>query len=409
MKRKTMVILTATALAQAAHAQSAVTLYGVVDAGVNYATNVQTAVVNGVPVRGGTAVTLNSLTGLSGERFGFLGKEDLGGGLNAIFQLENGFLVNNGSLANGGAEFGRQAWVGLSNKTGALTFGRQYDPLTDIVGAFASGRSWAGYIAAHPDDLDNALGTRRVNNSVKAVFNATQNLTFEGMYSLGGVAGGIGHDELWSLAASYSMNGLQLGTAYLKARNPNLSYFGTNPNASGASGNNLGSAGSTTSPASNPMFAAFASAAALDVMGVGASYAFGKSTLGAVFTRTLFSDLGDVSASGPNPAGYTGSAGLTDFELNYSYRFLPSLIAGVALNYTRAGSVGGHIGGIYRQADFGIDYALSKHSDIYGIAGYQHASGLDSFGRPAVAAIASLTPASGQNEATFQIGLRHKF
>ncbi|MFP3617304.1 porin, partial [Paraburkholderia sp. SIMBA_050] len=49
-----------------------------------------------------------------GSRWGLRGTEDLGGGLKAIFVLENGFSVGTGAAGQGGAMFGRQAYVGLS-------------------------------------------------------------------------------------------------------------------------------------------------------------------------------------------------------------------------------------------------------------------------------------------------------
>jgi predicted porin len=62
------------------------------------------------------------------------GEEDLGGGLKAIFQLENGFDPGTGKLNQGGREFGRQAFVGLTrDQWGTVTLGRQYDPLVDMV------------------------------------------------------------------------------------------------------------------------------------------------------------------------------------------------------------------------------------------------------------------------------------
>jgi predicted porin len=86
--------------AGAAQAQSSVTLYGVVDAGLGYVSNANQA--------------SDSLWGmingnLSGSRWGLKGTEDLGGGLKAIFQLENGFDPGTGQLNQGGREFGRQA------------------------------------------------------------------------------------------------------------------------------------------------------------------------------------------------------------------------------------------------------------------------------------------------------------
>jgi predicted porin len=127
--------------AAAAHAQSSVTLYGIVDVGLSYVNNAQTgrssAGLRGAPQ---TALTDAHATGMSGSRWGLRGSEDLGGGLKALFVLENGFMVNNGTLAQGGAEFGRQAYVGLSSAAaGTVTAGRQYDPLADAIRATSAG------------------------------------------------------------------------------------------------------------------------------------------------------------------------------------------------------------------------------------------------------------------------------
>src|SRR5690348_13872530 len=86
-------------MASAANAQSSVTLYGIIDSGVNYTTNVQTAHPAAGPlgahqiamIEGGSA-------GLQGSRWGLKGTEDLGGGLKSLFLLESGFYSNNGVL-----------------------------------------------------------------------------------------------------------------------------------------------------------------------------------------------------------------------------------------------------------------------------------------------------------------------
>src|SRR5258708_32662296 len=75
---------------------------------------------------------------MRGNRWGFVGQEDLGGGLSAIFRLESGFNVENGTSAQGGREFVRQAYVGLSSPYGTLTLGRQYDFIVEHVGVVRS-------------------------------------------------------------------------------------------------------------------------------------------------------------------------------------------------------------------------------------------------------------------------------
>src|ERR1700730_9646737 len=105
----------ASALPIAAYAQSRVTLYGILDEGVVYQNNTGGAT-------GGKKVSLDSLAGINGSRWGLTGSEDLGGGLRAIFTLESGQNINNGTFGQGGTEFGRQAFVGLgTDRFGSLT------------------------------------------------------------------------------------------------------------------------------------------------------------------------------------------------------------------------------------------------------------------------------------------------
>jgi len=149
--RKIAIGCAAGVIACTAHAQSSVTLYGLIDVGVAYANNAQVAKPGGQPVGASQlALTDGTSTGLSGSRWGLRGTEDLGGNLKAIFVLENGFNVNSGALAQGGAEFGRQAYIGLSSNQGTVTVGRQYDPTIDFVQPLAASGSWAGYMGSHP-------------------------------------------------------------------------------------------------------------------------------------------------------------------------------------------------------------------------------------------------------------------
>jgi predicted porin len=69
-----------------AFGQSSVTLYGLMDAGITYTNNVVTSAGHGSNVQfvSGSA---------QGDRWGLKGSEDLGGGLKAIFVLENGYQI----------------------------------------------------------------------------------------------------------------------------------------------------------------------------------------------------------------------------------------------------------------------------------------------------------------------------
>lgn len=98
-------------------AQSNVTIYGLVDVGVEYVTHVNAA--------GDSATKMPSLTGTLPSRIGFKGNEDLGNGLKALFVLESGFAPDSGALGQGGRIFGRNAYVGLQGGFGTFTLGRQ--------------------------------------------------------------------------------------------------------------------------------------------------------------------------------------------------------------------------------------------------------------------------------------------
>ncbi|WP_207004664.1 porin [Trinickia mobilis] len=102
----------------AAFAQSSVTLYGIMDTGVEYVTHANAA--------GDHLIRMPGITGELPSRWGMRGSEDLGSGLKATFILESGFNVRGGDSGQGGRLFGRQALVGLEGPWGALTLGRQY-------------------------------------------------------------------------------------------------------------------------------------------------------------------------------------------------------------------------------------------------------------------------------------------
>ena len=394
MKKSLLALAALGAFAGVAHAQSSVTLYGIVDEGFNINTNA-----------GGKHLYNLSSGVLQGSRWGLRGTEDLGGGLKAIFVLENGFDTNTGKLGQGGLLFGRQAFVGLSSNYGSITLGRQYDSAVDYVGPLEVGDQWGGYITAHPGDLDNLNNDYRVNNSIKFTSNNYNGLTFGGLYSLGGIAGQTGRNQIWSGGVGYSNGPLVLGAGYLNVHNPNASFWGNQPNAVAAPGNNIGST-SLTGVQKNPIIAGFASAHTYQVAGAGGAYTIGAATVGLTYSYIQFSSLGTDFVTAP---AYKGSATFNNGEVNFKYQLTPALVLGVAYDYTRLASFNGHGGANYNQGAAGADYFLSKRTDIYLVGVYQHASGTDSTGQTAVASINGLTPSNSNNQTTVRVGIRHKF
>ncbi|RBL80035.1 porin [Streptomyces cavourensis] len=120
MKKTLLAAALLAGFAGVAQAETSVTLYGIIDTGLGYN-----------KISGGTDAQNGSKFGMingvqNGSRWGLRGSEDLGDGLRAVFQLESGFDSGNGTSAQGGRLFGRQATVGLaSDSWGQLDFGRQ--------------------------------------------------------------------------------------------------------------------------------------------------------------------------------------------------------------------------------------------------------------------------------------------
>ena len=112
-------LLAVTALG--AHAQSSVTLFGLVDMSIGS---------NKAP--GGLRQTGVDSGKLTTSYFGLRGAEDLGGGLSAVFRLEGFLQADTGASGrfSGDTLFSRTASVGLSSKTlGTFTLGRNTTPL----------------------------------------------------------------------------------------------------------------------------------------------------------------------------------------------------------------------------------------------------------------------------------------
>jgi len=162
----TRVALAALAVAAApAMAQSSVTVYGVLDAGILHLSNTSGGVGYLPSAVNNGSVTKMQDGGIGGSNWGLKGSEDLGAGMKANFGLESGTMsLENGT--SGGLNFTRASWVGLSGNFGAVNFGAINNGGLDFVSTVApiQGTSFAGgygvIIGADP-----AYGQVRWSNS----------------------------------------------------------------------------------------------------------------------------------------------------------------------------------------------------------------------------------------------------
>lgn len=195
MKKTAFTLALSAMAATAAHAQSNVTVYGLLDAGVEYVSDANAA---------GDSLLRQSSGGTNTSRIGFRGTEDLGGGLKALFQLEGGILLDTG--ASDGALFGRQANVGLEGGFGRVIAGRSYSTTYDFLLPFdpmgyAPLYSWA--------TSSNATGGRRdgmltgVSNLIKyqGTFNGVK---LGASYGFGEAAGSTTDSARLVLGAGYA-------------------------------------------------------------------------------------------------------------------------------------------------------------------------------------------------------------
>ena len=373
MKKSLIVVAVAASFASVAHAQSSVTLYGLLDAGLTYTSNVNH-----------NAKWAAGSGGINQSMFGLRGSEDLGGGLKAIFTLESGFNINNGKFANNNGMFNRQAFVGLSSaQYGTVTLGRQYDAAQDYLAPLTATGSWGGTYFAHPFNNDNlnTNGGSAVNNSVKYSSANYAGFTFGGTYGFSNQAGAFANNREYSVGAAYQWQGLHLGAAYAQQNNPGAA------NGGASDGSILGLAGNFRQRE----------------FGAAASYSFGPATVGAAWTQSRID----------NVVGTQQSLRANNYEVNGKYNLTPALGLGVAYTFTDGkgygvAADGGSASVRYHQIGLQADYSLSRRTDVYAQAVYQHA-----MGDGGVASIYSgdntQLPSSSKNQTAATVGLRHRF
>lgn len=151
---------------------TSVTLYGLLDEGVEYLSH-------NAASKGASMMQVGA--GMNTSYFGFRGTEDLGGGLHIIFNLEGGVSPDTGTSLQGGRLFGRQSWVGIEGNWGRLTIGRQYTMksyATVPINMFGTG-------AQGLPTLDSGVANPRADNAVSYRVSLTKEIEAGVNYSTG--------------------------------------------------------------------------------------------------------------------------------------------------------------------------------------------------------------------------------
>lgn len=366
MKKSLLALAVLGAFAGAASAQSSVTVYGIVDLGFDSTDN------------GAAAGRVNGVKsgGQSASRIGFKGTEDLGGGLNALFQLEATISADTGTAFAAGSGntggFNRIATVGLqSNAFGTVNLGRQTSVIKDaydVVDPFGDGGTIAPISTIFFNGaLASDLG--RISNSVKYSTPSFGGFKASGSYAFGEAAGDTGANSAYGIGAGYVNGPLNVQFAY-----NNTDISNTVPvNAVQTNENKL--------------------------MFLGATYNFGVVKLHGAYADTK----NEVTATGA--------------ETKYrNYLLGVSVPLGAAGNLFASYSVNdnktsGATNSDAQRAAIMYTYDLSKRTNLY--TGYSHTSN-DSNSRIGLNAITgangnAAAGVTGESASAFNVGIRHKF
>ena len=209
--------LAAITAAPLALAQGSVTAYGLIDAATRHATNTDANRAARTTMEDGI---------MTGSRLGFRGREDLGGGMAAMFTLESGFDPSTGLSLQGTAAgdygqataptrfWGREVHVGLRGLWGGVTLGRQYTVAHVLAARFqAQGNpnstAHSLFSSHHIARQDNVLRFDARAGDVELLASAT----------LGEQTGSSSANGAWALGAGYTRGPVSLGAYFQSMKN----------------------------------------------------------------------------------------------------------------------------------------------------------------------------------------------
>jgi predicted porin len=218
VRRMAMAVGCAGAMAATqAHAQQgSVELYGIVD----------TAVASVDRGRGSQSLVLSG--GQAASRWGLRGREDLGGGLAAIYNLEAQFDSDTGDMSGMSAGFVRRSMVGLRGSWGELTLGRDYTPaywslLENDISRF-------GLFGTLQSVNSTAVGTPRASNGVFYASPVFEGAQFRLMHALGeGPAAAPHAGDVSGLGARFATGKFNASLAFLRLKVAGAAVAGRTP------------------------------------------------------------------------------------------------------------------------------------------------------------------------------------
>lgn len=372
MKKTLLALAVLSALSATASAQSSVTIYGVLDAAVRYTTNeVDSKGVLGNKI----ALTQGAF---QGGRIGFKGAEDLGNDTSAVFKLESGVSFDTGASDQQGQLFGRQAYVGLKNKSlGELDVGRQYGVVYNVLGG---NYDPLGVGNINENEWQVYLYGIRFDNTLKYT-NAWGPVALEVQYSFGEKTGSTGIGATTGAALSYT--------------NGPLSFTGVLQNSKDANSKNLKVAGVGGS------FATGITTAYVNYFEAKRDAGFAKAASnsgGALANTSMLGNSGNLLTR-RDGVWTVGAVFQPTATMTYTVSYMHDSIK----NEDSAGN-SGRIASLYAIAD----YSLSKRTDIYVQIDRTKLGGAE-VGIDSIMDFAGAPLGGASGRTGLALGLRHKF
>ncbi|QDD65206.1 porin [Herbaspirillum seropedicae] len=353
-----------------AASSSSVTVYGVIDMSLVYTSK--------VGPNNGSRASLDSGDAMA-SRIGLRGREELGDGLAAIFQLETGFAGDDGAMATPGTLFDRKSVVGLAGRFGTLTVGRQTDYLEEIGLQYTSFQIFGGggVRAAHFNSLDRITGARS-NNSLRFDTAEYGGLRGSFYYGAGEVAGSIRSGQSLGVGGNFRRGDVGVGAAYFQSK------------------------------LASDALPARAGDTELKTFTLGASYQAGPAKLFTAWSQIRRPTQQPLASSGLVAITSATRANVLDVGVDYALDNKLHLLASVI--HDRADlsrTAGGATRGSTTQFNLGVDLLLSKRTDVYAMASRQQAR--DVLNPGIISAAYSSAPADDSSQNVLRVGLRHKF
>jgi predicted porin len=199
MKKSFLALIAIGAAANAASAD--VKIYGSIDGGLRNLTNADAA--------GDSLLSMSSPGIFKSSRFGFLGKEDLGGGMNAHMNLESRFKTSTGEQV--GVLFNVESSVGLGGSWGSVDIGKQFTVAFRTIAAYDTfGIRYTGIVNA----INATMGVSQ-NNAVQYTGSSGPYLV-RLMYAAGEQTGSTRNGAAYAAGMNYRQGPLSYGGAYTR-------------------------------------------------------------------------------------------------------------------------------------------------------------------------------------------------